>query len=68
MKNKVKLLDVVALTDDLPEHELKRGQVGTVVEVLIKKGRPMQSSQSRQISCWFCTTSQNSPENSKLRE
>ncbi|HRQ33043.1 MAG TPA: DUF4926 domain-containing protein [Anaerolineales bacterium] len=34
MKNKVKLLDVVALTDDLPEHELKRGQVGTVVEVL----------------------------------
>jgi len=34
MKNKVKLLDVVALTDDLPERELKRGQVGTVVEVL----------------------------------
>jgi Domain of unknown function (DUF4926) len=34
MKNKVKLLDVVALTDDLPERELLRGQVGTVVEVL----------------------------------
>ncbi len=34
MKNKVKLLDVVALTDDLPERELRRGQVGTVVEVL----------------------------------
>ncbi len=34
MKNKVKLLDVVALTDDLPERELQRGQVGTVVEVL----------------------------------
>ena len=34
MKNKVKLLDVVALTDDLPERELVQGQVGTVVEVL----------------------------------
>ena len=29
-----KLLDVVALTDDLPERGLVRGQVGTVVEVL----------------------------------
>lgn len=34
MKNKVKLLDVVALTDDLAERDLQRGQVGTVVEVL----------------------------------
>lgn len=34
MKNKVKLLDVVALTDDLPESGLQRGQVGAVVEVL----------------------------------
>jgi hypothetical protein len=34
MENKVKLLDVVTLTEDLPEHELQRGQVGTVVEVL----------------------------------
>jgi len=34
MKNRVKLLDVVALTDDMPERELQRGQVGTVVEVL----------------------------------
>ena len=34
MKNKVKLLDVVALTDDLTERDLQRGQVGTVVEVL----------------------------------
>lgn len=24
--------DVVALLDDLPEHNLKRGQVGTIVE------------------------------------
>ncbi len=32
--NTVKLLDVVALTSDLPEYNLSRGQVGTVVEVL----------------------------------
>ena len=31
---KTKLLDIVALTDDLPEHNLRRGQVGTVVEIL----------------------------------
>jgi catabolite regulation protein CreA len=29
-----RLLDVVALTSDLPSHDLRRGQVGTVVEVL----------------------------------
>ncbi len=28
------LFDVVALTIDLPEHELLRGQVGTIVEIL----------------------------------
>jgi hypothetical protein len=33
-KNLVKLLDIVALTVDLPEYNLLRGQVGTVVEVL----------------------------------
>ena len=34
MANDVKLLDVVALTVDLPEYHLWRGQVGTVVEIL----------------------------------
>ena len=28
------LLDVVALTEELPERGLRRGQVGTVVELL----------------------------------
>lgn len=28
-----KLLDVVALTEDLPEYHLRRGQVGVIVEV-----------------------------------
>lgn len=32
--NEIKLLDVVALTVDLPEQNLWRGQVGTVVEIL----------------------------------
>ncbi|MEW5859558.1 MAG: DUF4926 domain-containing protein [Cyanobacteriota bacterium] len=30
----IKLLDVVALTVDLPQYNLWRGQVGTVVEIL----------------------------------
>ncbi len=34
MTNAIKLLDVVALTVDLPEYNLRRGQVGTVVEIL----------------------------------
>ena len=34
MSTGIKLLDVVALTEDLPERKLQRGQVGTVVEAL----------------------------------
>jgi len=30
----MKLLDVVALLDDIPAKALRRGQVGTIVEVL----------------------------------
>ena len=30
----IRLLDVVALTEDLPDHTLRRGQVGTVVQQL----------------------------------
>lgn len=33
-ENTIKLLDVVALTVDLPDCNLWRGQVGTVVEIL----------------------------------
>jgi hypothetical protein len=28
----IKILDVVAVTEDIPEHGLRRGEVGTVVE------------------------------------
>jgi len=34
MNDTINLLDVVALTVDLPEYNLWRGQVGTVVEIL----------------------------------
>jgi hypothetical protein len=34
MTTVIKLLDIVALTVDLPEHNLWHGQVGTVVEKL----------------------------------
>jgi hypothetical protein len=34
MKEHFKLLDVVTLIVDLPEYNLWRGQVGTIVEVL----------------------------------
>lgn len=33
-KRKIKLLDTVALLKDLPERKLKRGEVGTIVEML----------------------------------
>ena len=34
VSNIIHLLDVVALTEDLPQRDLHRGQVGTIVEVL----------------------------------
>ena len=33
-KGEIKLLDIVALTQDVPERNLKRGDIGTVVEIL----------------------------------
>lgn len=38
MRATLELLDMVALVTDLPEAGLRRGQVGTVVDVL-EKGR-----------------------------
>lgn len=34
MKDKIQLLDVVALLEDVPKYKLSCGQVGTVVEEL----------------------------------
>jgi len=35
---RIPLLALVALTEDLPEHRLTRGQIGTVVEHLERDG------------------------------
>jgi hypothetical protein len=32
VNDEIRLLDVVALTTDLPEHNLRRGELGAVVE------------------------------------
>ena len=32
MQDQLKLLDVVALLEDIPEQKLRKGEVGTVVE------------------------------------
>ena len=34
MGTEMHLLDVVALTEDIPDNGLRRGQVGTIVEIL----------------------------------
>ena len=34
MNEHIKLLDVVALTEDVDQHGLVRGQIGTIVEIL----------------------------------
>lgn len=34
MGSEIHILDVIALITDLPQHNLSRGQVGTVVEIL----------------------------------
>jgi 3,4-dihydroxy-2-butanone 4-phosphate synthase len=39
MSDTPKLHDVVALLEDLPEHGLRRGDVGAVVEVFERTGR-----------------------------
>ena len=39
-----KLLDVIALTDDLPDRGLVRGQVGTIVELLGKDAYEIEFS------------------------
>lgn len=34
MRNKIELLDTVALLEDLPQRNLQAGEVGTIVEIL----------------------------------
>ena len=56
----MKLLDVVALTDDRPEKGLCRGQVGTIVELpsLLVSSRLILRLQGRTFASSRCTDSQ----------
>ena len=47
MKEPIKLLDVVALIDDIPDKSLFGGQVGTVVELLAPGVFEVEFSDSR---------------------
>lgn len=43
MKNEIHLLDVVALTTDIPKHNLFRGEIGAVVECYPNDGYEVES-------------------------
>ncbi len=47
----IKLLDDVALLEDVPEHGLQRGQVGTVVEELAPSVFEVEFSDSKGRTC-----------------
>ena len=42
MKNEIQLLDVVALTMDIPKHNLFRGEIGAVVECYPNDGHEVE--------------------------
>lgn len=46
----VQILDVVALTEDIPFHQLVRGQLGTVVEILSTGAFEVEFEVSLEIS------------------
>lgn len=51
MNQGIKLLDVVALTEDLPDRKLRRGQVGTVVELLDAAAHPNAAAHASNARC-----------------
>jgi hypothetical protein len=71
MNHPIHLSDIVALTEDLPERRLWRGQVGTVVELLApdvfevefcdNDGPPMPASPFAPINLWCCIIGRSRP-------
>ena len=67
----MKLLDIVALTEDEPDKGLRRGQVGAIVETLASGSSRLSSATWRggrmpRLAClkvisWFFTTSRPRP-------
>ena len=56
----MKILEVVALTNDIPEKHLRRGQVGTVVEILAPGVVEVEFSDLDGNSYAMCAVQENS--------
>ena len=52
--NRIKLLDVVSLTVDVPQYNLVRGKVGTVVETLAN-GKAFEVEFSDRTGQTYCS-------------
>ena len=50
MKNIFNQLDVVALSEDLPEEGLLKGQVGTIVEILSVENFEVEFSNNKGVT------------------
>jgi len=50
VKKQYKLLEVVALAEDLPKHKLVKGQVGTIVEILSDKEYEVEFCNDKGVS------------------
>jgi hypothetical protein len=53
---RIKTLEVVALTSDIPEKNLRRGQVGTVLEILTPDTVEVEFSDLKEylMQCALC--------------
>ncbi|MCX7095525.1 MAG: DUF4926 domain-containing protein [Methylobacter sp.] len=56
----MKILEVVALTNDIPEKHLRRGQVGTVLEVLAPGVVEVEFADLEGIPYAICAVPENS--------
>lgn len=56
----MKILEVVALTNDFPEKHLRRGQVGTIVELLAPGVVEVEFSDLDGIPYAMCAVPENS--------
>ena len=59
MQEQIKLLDVVALLEDIPEQKLRRGEVGTVVEEFGKDAVEVEFSDQEGVAYAFADLTRN---------
>lgn len=55
----MKTLEVVALTNDVPEQHLRRGQVGTIVEILAPGVVEVEFSDLEGVTYAMCAIPEN---------